>query len=436
MFKIRNSFGFEGLVRNVEGLLQDTQLAFKDLHRWEKPIFLFWLAGPFILLIERSPADIWLSILAVLFLVKIILHRDFSWVKNSWVMATLLFWCACLVAAAISVNPIYSLSESVVWIRFPLFAMATAFWLGRDRRLLNMMIFIVGVGMVVMSAILAAELVIEGQKGGRLLWPYGDKNPGNYLAKAGMPAFCVMVALAFNSRSKLAYVLALLVTLSLLISVAVGERINFILRFCASILGAFSWKFERSNILIKLLFFTFIVLGIAVSQGGGQGRFTSAIISDLPFSENSDYFRVMGGGLIAFADSPWLGIGTATYRLECPDLLPELSSFRCDNHPHNYYIQLLAETGIIGFLCGVLMIGSIILTTFKEAILNNRDVVSSTAFIVPLAMFFPIQSTADFFGQWNNIFMWSAIAISLAAAHSEPMKHTLGFFSNSVNRGR
>ena len=42
------------------------------------------------------------------------------------------------------------------------------------------------------------------------------------------------------------------------------------------------------------------------------------------------------------------------------------------------------------------------------------NVFAATAFIVPLGLFFPIQTTADFFGQWNNIFMWSAIGLALA----------------------
>ena len=47
---------------------------------------------------------------------------------------------------------------------------------------------------------------------------------------------------------------------------------------------------------------------------------------------------------------------------------------------------------------------------------NRANVVAATAFVIPLGLFFPIQSTGDFFGQWNNIFMWSAIALALAAA--------------------
>ena len=56
-----------------------------------------------------------------------------------------------------------------------------------------------------MTGILAAEILIEGQKGGRLSWPYGDMVPGNYLAKVGLPAFTVMVALAMGAKPKLAF---------------------------------------------------------------------------------------------------------------------------------------------------------------------------------------------------------------------------------------
>ena len=51
------------------------------------------------------------------------------------------------------------------------------------------MLLSTGIGMMMMTGILTAEMLIEGQKGGRLTWPYGDLVPGNYLAKAGFPAF-------------------------------------------------------------------------------------------------------------------------------------------------------------------------------------------------------------------------------------------------------
>ena len=64
------------------------------------------------------------------------------------------------------------------------------------------------------------------------------------------------------------------------------------------------------------------------------------------------------------------------------------------------------------------MITSIILAAFSGWRKNRANVVAATAYVVPFGLFFPIQSTGDFFGQWNNIFMWSAIALALAAART------------------
>jgi hypothetical protein len=60
------------------------------------------------------------------------------------------------------------------------------------------------------------------------------------------------------------------------------------------------------------------------------------------------------------------------------------------------------------------MVISIIWFCFVTGMRGRANVLAATAFIVPLGLFFPIQTTADFFGQWNNIFMWSAIALALA----------------------
>ena len=52
-------------------------------------------------------------------------------------------------------------------------AMATAFWLGRDPRLLYLMILSTGLGMVMMCGIPTAEVIIVGPQGTAVL-PYGD----------------------------------------------------------------------------------------------------------------------------------------------------------------------------------------------------------------------------------------------------------------------
>ncbi|MDB2528293.1 O-antigen ligase family protein [Alphaproteobacteria bacterium] len=423
MSNTQTSLSAMSLIQHVRLLLSDAGTAIKEMPNWEKPVHVFWLLGPFILLIERSPADIWLSSLAVIFATRALWQRDGRWLRHVWVRAAFMFWAVCLLSAAFSTAPGYALGEAFSWFRFPLFAMATVFWLGKDRRLIYLMLLSTGVGMMVMTGILTAEMLIEGQKNGRLVWPYGDLNPGNYLAKAGMPAFCVMVAFAFGARGKTSLVMGALVSFSLALSVLSGERINLILRVCAGLLSGVSWRFFWSRYVLFAALVLAILVTVSGLQDGLEGRFTTAIANDLPTGSGSDYYRKMGGGVMAFLEAPLLGIGTANYRDLCADILPGEGAFRCDNHPHNYYIQMLAETGILGFITGVFMICTIIWTLFRAGRANNQNVAAATAFIVPLGLFFPLQSTADFFGQWNNIFMWSAVALSMASVNLLPTQN-------------
>ena len=86
----------------------------------------------------------------------------------------------------------------------------------------------------------------------------------------------------------------------------------------------------------------------------------------------------------------------------------------CGNHPHNFYVQLFAEVGIIGLSIGCLMFGSIILTCYKAMLNNFNCPMAATAFVVPLGLFFPIQQFGSFYGQWGNLFTWFAIAFAVS----------------------
>ena len=206
--------------------------------------------------------------------------------------------------------------------------------------------------------------------------------------------------------------------ISIVMSVFTGERINFLIRACCGMLAALVWQPNWRRYFILIIVEIFAVAAVFIAMPNVQDRFTNAVVNSLPTGSHSDYYRVMGAGLSVFETAPVLGIGPATHRELCPSILGETLEFRCDNHPHNYYIQFLTETGVIGLITGSVMIISIIWAAFAGWRQNRANVVAATAFVIPFGLFFPIQSTGDFFGQWNNIFMWSAIALALAAART------------------
>ncbi|MDC0992845.1 O-antigen ligase family protein [Alphaproteobacteria bacterium] len=400
----------------LQNIWTDLCNALAVMPKWEKGVHIFWLLGPFILLIERSPADIWLSILAIAFMVRSIFKRDGTWFRVFWVKACFLFLAVCILSSAMSVMPSYAFSESIAWFRFPLFAMATAFWLGTDKRLLYAMLVSTALGMLLMTGIMIAEMIIEGQRGGRLWWPYGDSLPGNYLSKVGLPAFAIMVALAVGAKPRLASIMGGLSLISIVMSVYTGERINFLLRACGGMLAALAWRPLLRRYVILVIVEIFAVSAVLLSSPSIQNRYIETFIADLPTGAHSTYYRAMSAGPEAAKDSLMFGLGPATFRDLCPTIIGVSTEFDCYNHPHNFFAQLITETGIIGLVTGSVMIISIIWAAFAGWRQNRANVVAATAFVIPLGVFFPFQSTGDFFGQWNNIFIWSAIALSLAAA--------------------
>jgi O-antigen ligase len=123
---------------------------------------------------------------------------------------------------------------------------------------------------------------------------------------------------------------------------------------------------------------------------------------------NTGYGHLWASGLLIWQENFWFGAGTATYRDLCSTyqvIIPAIN--RCDNHPHNYFVQLLAETGIVGFV-GFLALYSALVW---NAVSTKGP--SIGIWIIPLIFFFPLQSTGDFFGQWFNIMMWFTIGVTL-----------------------
>ena len=390
---------------------------FKELGFIQKITYGFYLLGPIFMLIERSPGDAWLSLCGLIFIGHCITSRNWSWLKTGWVKCTFLFWAVCIVSALLSELPIYSLGEAIAWFRFPLFAFASCFYFCKSRKIFYAMAISIFIGMLLMTGILIAEILIVGTQGGRLSWPYGDRTPGNYLAKACLPIFCVLVAIAVTNKGKLSSIAAIISLFTISVSVFAGERVNFISRACSGMLAGLSWKPKLVPYCILIGIELVAIAVVFIVNDTLAKRFGSRFLNELPIHSDSPYMRVWRGGIVAFQESPVIGIGPDVYRKTCPALTEGMSNIDCHTHPHNYYIQLAGETGLIGLVSGCLMMGSILITCLSYRRVDKENIFTAIAYVVPFAVFFPLQSTSDFFGQWNNLFMWSAVAFALASGN-------------------
>ena len=390
----------------------------KLLSSFDKYMTIFWFLGPIIYLIERDPADLWLSLIALIFLVRSTIKKDWAWTKQWWFRFSLCFWLTSLFSSAFSPDPLFSFQQGFVWIRFPLYAAAAQVWLAKDRDIRVMMLIFIGLGMIVICCILFAEIMIEPKS--RLVWPYGDMVPGGYLSKVSLPLFCILMAISTTKRKKISFLFGLISLTTLYFIIMTGERIHFLIRFFSGILSSVSWKPKLIPVLALLSIQLLLILAIILPDKSLQHRFVKSVQSHIHIntSDSNPYWGAWRSGIQQGLERPLIGIGASGTRNTCVNLSENSPSWLpgknyCGNHPHNFYIQMFAETGIIGLIFGTSMFFSIILTCYKIRA-KNECPMASTAFIVPLALFFPLQQFGSLFGQWGNLFIWFAVGFSIA----------------------
>ena len=107
-----------------------------------------------------------------------------------------------------------------------------------------------------------------------------------------------------------------------------------------------------------------------------------------------------------FKDHKLIGSGPNTFRILCYD---EKNNYKtktnsCSSHPHNFYIQLLSETGVI---LPILFLIIFFIVTYKIiSLLIKENGKISNKYLILLNLFiilFPLSPNGNFFNNWLNI---------------------------------
>ena len=95
-------------------------------------------------------------------------------------------------------------------------------------------------------------------------------------------------------------------------------------------------------------------------------------------SDNNAYWGAWRGGIQQGFITPIKGIGPSGTRNTCKNLDSDFPIWLpgknyCGNHPHNYYIQIFAETGLVGLTLGILLLTIFIIFTISYLEGNEDD---------------------------------------------------------------
>jgi hypothetical protein len=104
-------------------------------------------------------------------------------------------------------------------------------------------------------------------------------------------------------------------------------------------------------------------------------------------------------------DNPIIGNGIKSFRIKCSTKL-HLPNRVCQSHPHNYYLELLNDTGLLGTLLLVCTIFYLITNKFFnfKYYKKNEKLLFICLLIIVIAEFFPLKSSGSFFSTTNSFF--------------------------------
>ena len=210
-----------------------------------------------------------------------------------------------------------------------------------------------------------------------------------------------------------------------------GDRMPFIMTIGTLFFLFFFLKNFKLNLAAALIIFAIFFTFQLKNNNYFFDRYNIFIKEVLPVEKKIDntvekrnFFDSQWGahfltGYEIFKNNLYFGIGLKQFKVECSsntyeNIDSDFRSGRCSSHPHNLYIEMLSETGIISTLIFVSLIIYFFIRCLK--VLFNKKIkpyynsyeylLFVSFFVVNVFTFFPIRSSGSFFSNFAGSLIW------------------------------
>lgn len=337
------------------------------------------VTGPFL-------PDLFLSLLSLWFLYYIFKNKLFYIFKNKFFYLFLAFCLFCIFSSLMSDNIRLSLESSLFYFRIGIFCLLVSYLIEKDKNVLNHFYYtlIFTFSILVLYAFIQYFFKLHVHPA-RISSFFGDELIlGSYLSRL-LPLVIALFIIRPNKNDLEKYLFLIFVIFTYICVILSGERsaffyVNMSLLFIL-IFVRINLKFLVSLVVIFVTTFTIFFFTLDSNQTGKRllARYTKSVAETMNLNyyfnkdkntENKAKNIIAGrDGVIIFSnihetlyrtafnmflDRPIIGHGPKMFRVKCNDpkysvIIGYSETGSCMTHPHNFYIQLLAETGIIGF---------------------------------------------------------------------------------------
>ena len=390
------------------------------------PVLLFFFI-PFFLITGPFLSDLSISLISIFFLIYCCKKRNFSYFNNKYFYFFLIFCFYLIFNSLINNFNLDSLKISFFYFRYGVFVIAVVALLNTNDNFIKYFFYSILICFIILIfdgfyQYFFGKNVLGWKLGGRVTSFFGDeKILGSYLTRL-WPIFFAIFVILFKKKNYLFYIVIVIFILSEVLIFISGERAAFFyINFSAIFVILLSEKLLKLRLLI-LSFSILMIVIISLINPSAKNRIIDHTLNQMNLvkDEKKNYEGIYIFSMQhthhylsayrMFLDNKILGVGVKNFRNFCHYDKYKESRFSCSSHPHNTYIQILTETGIIGFIFLLTVLFLFLKFVIYHALLkirgkhyfNDFEICILSGIAIYLWPFIP---TGNIFNNWLNIAM-------------------------------
>lgn len=393
------------------------------------------VSGPFL-------SDLSISVITIIFIYLSFKKKLYFYYKNIFSKIFGIFFLILLLTSFFSLDSIISFKKTIVYFRFWIFTLAVWYIFSINRKLIQ--------HLILSFTIIFLILIIDGYiqfffEKNILGWPIQGASRisslfkdelilGSYLSRLLPIYFGLLVLINFDKKIyKYLLFFVIFVGVETLIFMS-GERVAFFYVNASSlmlIITMKNYKFFRICSIIVSIILIFLLINIypqstnrIFNKTFEQLGFIDKEINSQKYIFSMEHQNHYIASIRMFKDNKITGVGPRMFRNKCGE--KKYNIFEgCSTHPHNTYVQLLAETGLIGFIFGLIIFfisiffisKHIIYKFFKNKIIfNDFQLCLLSAMLISIWPFVP---TGGIFNNWLNIIYFFPVGLFLNSIYNQ-----------------
>jgi len=409
---------------------------------------------PFFFIFFHGVADLLISLIAINFLVLLVTRKINVATKTIYKDTVLIFFflfCLALVTSSyLSEFSSISLKRSIPYVRFLFFLAACKYWLLTEKKYIFTMvkIFSFAVFFVCFDLIFQffnSELVTLGngnvarvgydifgykslESMQRLQGPFDDEFiAGGFVARFS-PFLWFLTLYFFLNKFKKKFLNYFIIFLAFFFTIfacfVTGDRSPFVLIILGSLLVLLLYfGISKKSFYLALAICLTIIAGVYFSDLKKKRYIDEAFIAlgynSGKFSLDTGYGHLFYSAYKIWLDNPLFGAGTKNYRLICErdeyNFISKRQHALCSTHPHNYFLELLSETGLIGVLLFYCIFISFLKKNVKSLIYYSKKnsqiwCIINSFWISIIMIIWPLATTGSIITNSNSTILWTFFA--------------------------